>query len=594
MLKFLLVFIYLLSSHLLYADPGELDSSFGNNGTIETQFGSSAASASQMLILDDGRILTCGNYYDGNYKIILAMYDSLGDLDTDFGTSGTEIISISGQIIGCYGLSLGSEDDFYLLGSYNPGFTITDFFISHFDLAGNIDSDFGSSGYAVSSLSGSSNGIAGISYNDEGNLSIAAENNNVAMATQYSSTGIIDSDFGSSGIASSGLTATVRTGAFQSDGKILVAGDFTVDSQSGCGIFRFNTDGSIDTDYGTNGLAFVVNTSGSGCYSMTLTEDDEAIISAIATNGSYNIHFLAKFDSDGNLDSSFGSSGSTTEDFGRNSEIYAVASQEDGKIIVGASENNSFALSRYDVDGSLDTSFGTDGTFYFSTSSGSNTARKILVQSDGKILLAGANSDSEFVLARINGNTADLGLEISSDSTATTEDDFTYSIVASNSGPDSAGAVTVTLTLPEGSSVSDNNQSLFNPSLSSDQGSCSQADQIIRCELGTLENGDSVTILLTVNFASAGSYSISGQISAQVVDETNNSSSAKTVEISNPTGTSSPAGLLSGGTLGCQINSSKHINTIPISFCMFLICLGTTYYLRKKILFKIKCDEINH
>jgi uncharacterized delta-60 repeat protein len=141
----------------------------------------------------------------------------------------------------------------------------------------------------------------------------------------------------------------------------------------------------------------------------------------IVAVGSANTAFLvARFNSDGSLDQAFGTNGSVQTTFGdRTAEARAIALQADGKIVVvGASgagsysELNDFVLARYNSDGSLDQTFGTGGTVKTHFPGGGNTgsnATSVALQSDGKLVVGGYHkpSDStphEFALARYNSN----------------------------------------------------------------------------------------------------------------------------------------------------------------------------------------------
>jgi uncharacterized delta-60 repeat protein len=102
----------------------------------------------------------------------------------------------------------------------------------------------------------------------------------------------------------------------------------------------------------------------------------------------------------GDLDPSFGGGdGMVTTDFGGDDPARAAAVQANGKIIV-AGGNGDFALARYNQDGSLDTGFGGDGTVT-TDSGGNDSADAVVVQPNGKVVAAGTSSSS-FALARYN------------------------------------------------------------------------------------------------------------------------------------------------------------------------------------------------
>jgi uncharacterized delta-60 repeat protein len=108
---------------------------------------------------------------------------------------------------------------------------------------------------------------------------------------------------------------------------------------------------------------------------------------------------LARYNVDGTLDSTFGVGGQVLTDFGGVAleEGLGVALQPNGKIVVAGRSRGDFALARYDTDGSLDGSFGTGGKVFTDFGGTLETARDVAVQPDGKIVAAGPGA-----LARYN------------------------------------------------------------------------------------------------------------------------------------------------------------------------------------------------
>ena len=101
---------------------------------------------------------------------------------------------------------------------------------------------------------------------------------------------------------------------------------------------------------------------------------------------------LARYNSDGSLDTSFDGDGKVTTDFGSNYDVaYDVAIQSDGKIVATGKSNavSNVALARYNADGSLDTSFSTDGKVTTDLGSWSD-GRGLTLLPDGRILIVGA------------------------------------------------------------------------------------------------------------------------------------------------------------------------------------------------------------
>ena len=105
---------------------------------------------------------------------------------------------------------------------------------------------------------------------------------------------------------------------------------------------------------------------------------------------------------DEDLDTTFGISGTVTTDFdsGSSDEGNGVAIQTDGKIVMAGTSNNDFALVRYTISGTLDTSFGAGGKVTTDIDDGSSDeGNGVAIQTDGKIVVAG-RSGSLFALVR--------------------------------------------------------------------------------------------------------------------------------------------------------------------------------------------------
>ena len=121
---------------------------------------------------------------------------------------------------------------------------------------------------------------------------------------------------------------------------------------------------------------------------------------------------------EGDLDPSFGTGGIVTTDFGRvlglqNESATAVAIQEDGRIVAAGSADahQNFGLARYNSDGSLDPNFGIGGTVVSDFGSFNDKAFALVIQDDGRIVLAGDNGN-EALVARFEGDgTLDLSFK---------------------------------------------------------------------------------------------------------------------------------------------------------------------------------------
>lgn len=172
--------------------------------------------------------------------------------------------------------------------------------------------------------------------------------------------------------------------------------------------------GDLDLTFGS-GTGKVTTPLGSGdalANATVIQSDGKIVVVGTASNGSDNDFSVVRYHSDGSLDPTFHGTGSAMTPIGSGDDVAkAVVLQTDGKIVVAGSATvgsfTDFAVVRYNSDGSLDTTFNTTGIVTLSVSGGDDYAQGVVVQDDGKILLAGFSSNgsnTDFALARFQAN----------------------------------------------------------------------------------------------------------------------------------------------------------------------------------------------
>jgi uncharacterized delta-60 repeat protein len=252
----------------------------------------------------------------------------------------------------------------------------------------------------------------------------------------WAADGDLDISFDTDGIAITELgdsAAEARSVVMQSDGKIVAVGYMHSDVSPFRNIFavvRYNTDGSLDSSFGTAGKVTTLVGRSSEAWDVVLQSDGKIVVVGHLNNGTDNDFVMVRYNTDGSLDSSFGTAGKVTTLVGtRNEEAYSVVLQNDGKIVVVGyawddAGNSDFAVVRYNTDGSLDTnsdadpliSFGTDGIVTTPIGSGRDKAQSVVLQSDGKIVVAGqsesVSNQGDFAVVRYN---TDGSLDTNSD-----------------------------------------------------------------------------------------------------------------------------------------------------------------------------------
>jgi uncharacterized delta-60 repeat protein len=238
-------------------------------------------------------------------------------------------------------------------------------------------------------------------------------------ATALAVPGDLDGSFGMGGVAPTpGVAANAV--ALQGDGKILVAG---VTPDSRFAVARYTTKGEPDTGFGQGGVAATTfDTIIQAAYDLTIQPDGRILAVGTAGEdfGRTRSFALARFNADGSLDLSFGDHGKVTTDVGGATinDATGVALQADGRIVVAGyaagATGGAFALARYTADGALDPTFGTGGTVTAPIAGG---AIDVALAARQRIVAAGLTYEPgglyDFALTRVEPNGAfdyDFGL----------------------------------------------------------------------------------------------------------------------------------------------------------------------------------------
>ena len=267
-----------------------------------------------------------------------------------------------------------------------------------FDSDGKVTTDFG--GYEIGE---------GLALQPDGKIIVAGatdhrdyydESHYDFALARYNSDGSLDSTFDMDGKVTLDLGGheEISSIALQSDGKIVAAGWIEKDLAYSFVLLRYETNGSLDTTFDGDGKVITNIISGS----RVATQSDGKIIVSGRSGDGVNYGFsLVRFNSNGSLDTTFDGDGKVITYFeNNNASAGGIAIQPDGKIVVTGSSNNDFALVRYNIDGSLDSTFGIDGKL--STDfGGEEGVADVALQADGKIVVVGAQHDTESVFNEV-------------------------------------------------------------------------------------------------------------------------------------------------------------------------------------------------
>jgi uncharacterized delta-60 repeat protein len=296
---------------------------------------------------------------------------------------------------------------------------------------GDLDSTFDRDGKVTADFGSATDWAYALAIQGDGRILVGGAAAGDFGLVRYNPDGSLDPTFDGDGRVRTGFGAyredELRAVAIQSDGKIVAAGASAADFA----LVRYHLDGSLDTTFDADGMVTTDFFADSDRANDVVIQADGKIVAAgyslfprpSPSRNDYNFA-IARYNTDGSPDMTFDGDGKLTTDFAGGNDDLArgVAVQPDGRIVavgdatvaIGPSVATiDFALARYNVDASLDTTFGGDGmvTTDFSTESANSGdfAEAVAIQPDGKIVTGGKTlfsregtvaADWEFVLAR--------------------------------------------------------------------------------------------------------------------------------------------------------------------------------------------------
>ncbi|MFQ5922276.1 MAG: LamG-like jellyroll fold domain-containing protein, partial [Anaerolineales bacterium] len=280
-----------------------------------------------------------------------------------------------------------------------------------------LDTTFGGVGYVTTDFGTGSDHANGVAIQADGKIVVVGHMNNGTnddfAVARYNIDGSLDTTFDGDGMVTTDLFASqdrARDVDIQSDGKIIVVGQEGPSATRDFALARYNTDGSLDTSFDTDGK---VTTDffgfGDQGREIAIQSDGKIVLVGRIHNGVNEDFGVARYNTDGSLDTTFDGDGRVTTDINGEDRGEAVSLQTDGKIIAAGNTNfainGDFALVRYNTDGSLDTSFDGDGIATIDVGGLSDDGEAVAVQPDGKIVIVGHAmnaTDDDVALARYN------------------------------------------------------------------------------------------------------------------------------------------------------------------------------------------------
>lgn len=271
--------------------------------------------------------------------------------------------------------------------------------------AGALDPTFDSDGKVVTNIRGVDE-IHAIVIQPDGKIVAAGTSDKDFSLARYNPNGSLDSTFDSDGKVLTdinGVDNIANAIALQNNGKIVVAGYNSIGSEHDFALARYNSNGSLDSTFDGDGIVVTDRDQAELCNAVAILSDGDIIAAGVTDRWFENDFMLIRYSSNGSL-GFIRITSIKLHDFAN-----AIAIQPDGKIIVAGDSFNAggtldFSLVRYNSNLSLDTTFDYDGKVVTDIRGQDNYGYALALQPDGKIVMAGTTGLNDFALVRYNSN----------------------------------------------------------------------------------------------------------------------------------------------------------------------------------------------
>jgi uncharacterized delta-60 repeat protein len=347
-----------------FLTDGTLDGTYNGTGYNMIIFGGSSFGKAVTVQPADQKIVVAG-FSDDTIGVL--RFTTAGVLDTTFGTGGRVNLNLG---VNENGNAVVMQSGKILVAGNATVGGVTQFFVTRLNSTGAVDAGFGTSGITVTPIGdgAAANGM-GLQSNNKIVLGgVAVANGEVLFAvSRYTSSGVLDTTFGVGGTATTpvGDFGVGNALAIDASNRIVIAGYAISGGVHQVAAVRFTANGTLDGSFGTNGVVL---------YDIPVTDIDHGLGVAIQADGQIVIAgssgsqalVMRLNSSNGSLDTTFGGgAGYVTTSIGSTAIATSVAIQPaDQMILIAGYSDLSAFIARYDVDGNLDTTFGGLGTGY--------------------------------------------------------------------------------------------------------------------------------------------------------------------------------------------------------------------------------------
>ncbi len=358
----------------LTASALSLDPTFVSGGVVHTPIKRTHLKA--IAQQPDGKLVVADHVQGANYtNLAVARYNSDGSLDTSFATNGIFTLDLGYSSHAGGGPAIQRDGKIVVAGAANNGSLLL---TARLNADGTIDTTYGNFGFTQTSLAYPTIGVSEIAVQPDQKVVIVGTRTVIgqtsdALIVRYNTDGTLDQTFSGDGIITVHFNGSIFSFAqaveIQPDEKVVVHGGFSKGSADDITVSRYNPDGSLDTTFGNNGHVIEDIVRFDGAADVALQSDGKMIVTGYLQPADFGSRttLVIRYNADGSRDSSFANNGVYTNAFQGNSSGYSIFVQPDGKILIGGTSlgdsGYTLALRRLNADGTLDVSFGTNGSF---------------------------------------------------------------------------------------------------------------------------------------------------------------------------------------------------------------------------------------
>ncbi len=336
-------------SLLRYNSDGSVDNTFDTDGYVDVSM-TNFDYPNAIAVQSDGKILIVGSTelspFSGDMSLAVVRFNTDGSLDNAFDGDGRLIIDDPTYSLFGHDIVLQTDGKIVVAASGTTS-SEGDLWTFRFNTDGSYDNTFDADGVSVVNWGPNSENAGSLCLQSDGKIVVVGTNvtdfttSFDVIVQRLNTDGSLDNTFDSDGMVQTDVNLDADYGTavmMQPDGKILVGAPVTISTDLDAGVLRYNTDGSLDITFDTDGIAVSdLFLASQGVYDIDLQADGKIVVAGRhADLGTGDDFMLSRFNADGSTDITFNTDGIATTDITTASEddvINAICIQPDGKIL---------------------------------------------------------------------------------------------------------------------------------------------------------------------------------------------------------------------------------------------------------------------